>query len=246
MPTGSLPRGALLPPDNAKCADSATSTIVVAARHIKMIWRRRNRPSRLFVCFLFLVNYSVWRSAPSLSPTASAGVAAPAASHGERLLMIHWLVSPTARHAALSRAQCTASLADHSKVYTSTVALVPPEGAWLPIQQARESLRDKGLYRWPPHINLLYPFVPEEHFAQAADALAPAAAATPPFELTLDTFGVFGGRHRGVLYVCPGAREQLAALCDLQAALQAAIPHCDDQQRHGALIHPQPQPPASA
>ena len=109
--------------------------------------------------------------------------------------MIHWLVSPTARHAALSRAQCTASLADHSKVYTSTVALVPPEVAWLPIQQARESLRDKGLYRWPPHINLLYPFVPEEHFAQAADALAPAAAATPPFELTLDTFGVFGGRR---------------------------------------------------
>ena len=157
--------------------------------------------------------------------------------------MIHWLVSPTARHAALSRAQCTASLADHSKVYTSTVALVPPEQAWLPIQQARESLRDKGLYRWPPHINLLYPFVPEEHFAQAADALAPAAAATPPFELTLDTFGVFGGRHRGVLYVCPGAREQLAALRDLQAALQAAIPHCDDQQRHGVLIHPQPPPP---
>ena len=89
--------------------------------------------------------------------------------------MIHWLLSPTARHAALSRAQCTASLADHSKVYTSTVALVPPEEAWLAIQQARESLRDKGLYRWPPHINLLYPFVPEEHFAQAADALAPAA-----------------------------------------------------------------------
>ena len=152
--------------------------------------------------------------------------------------MIHWLVSPTARHAALSRAQCTASLADHSKVYTSTVALVPPEQAWLPIQQARESLRDKGLYRWPPHINLLYPFVPEEHFAQAAGALAPAAAATPPFELTLDTFGVFGGRHRGVLYVCPGAREELAALRGLQATLQAAIPHCDDQQRDGALNSP--------
>jgi 2'-5' RNA ligase len=149
--------------------------------------------------------------------------------------MIHWLLSPTVRHAALSRVQCTASLTDDPKLHTSTVALVPPEEVWLPIQQARESLRDKGLYRWPPHMNLLYPFVPEEQFAAAADALAPAAAATPPFELTLDTFGVFGGRHRGVLYLCPGALEELAALCELQSALQSAIPHCDDQQRGGVF-----------
>ena len=149
--------------------------------------------------------------------------------------MMHWLLFPTVRHAALPRVQCTASLPDDPKLHTSTVALVPPEEVWLPIQQARESLRDKGLYRWPPHINLLYPFVPEEQFAAAADALAPAAAATSPFELTLDTFGVFGGRHRGVLYVCPGAPEELAALCELQAALQAAIPHCDDQQRGGVF-----------
>jgi len=145
------------------------------------------------------------------------------------------LLCVTTRHAALSRVQATALLPDEPKLHTSTVALVPPEEAWSPIQQARECLRDKGLYRWPPHINLLYPFVPEGQFAAAADALAPAAAATPPFELTLDAFGVFGGRHRGVLYVCPGAPDELAALCELQAALQAAIPHCDDQQRGGVF-----------
>ena len=128
-----------------------------------------------------------------------------------------------------------ASLPDAPMLHTSTVALVPPEQSWLPIQSARERLRDKGLYRWPPHINLLYPFVPAEHLAVAADMLAPAMAAIPPFDLTLDAFGVFGGRHRGVLYVNPGAPEELAALCQLQAALQAAIPQCDDQQWCGTL-----------
>ena len=151
--------------------------------HIKII-RRAEQWAVLSVCLLYLPSTYLPRGAaprhfhPSRAASPPRGLAR-LARYGQRLLMIHWLVSPTARHAALSRAQCTASLADHSKVYTSTVALVPPEEAWLPIQQARESLRDKGLYRWPPHINLLYPFVPEEHFAQAADALAPAAAATP-------------------------------------------------------------------
>eukprot|EP00908_Phaeocystis_cordata_P023879 Transcript_6333.p1 GENE.Transcript_6333~~Transcript_6333.p1 ORF type:complete len:301 (-),score=82.34 Transcript_6333:804-1706(-) len=128
--------------------------------------------------------------------------------------------------------QCSAS---SSKLHTSTVALVPPEEVWPRIQSAREQLRDKGLYRWPPHINLLYPFVPEDEFAAAASALATAAASCPPFEVTLDSFGVFGGRSRGVLYLCPSSAEEHAALCRLQGALQAALPHCDEQQRGGVF-----------
>jgi len=120
----------------------------------------------------------------------------------------------TAHTGGRSALQCTAT--NPPKLHTSTLALVPPEEAWPPIQDVRERLRDKGLYRWPPHINLLYPFVPEDDFAAAADALAPAAASNPPFELSLDAFGVFGGRHRGVLYLCPSAPAEQAALCRLQ------------------------------
>ena len=120
-----------------------------------------------------------------------------------------------------------------SKVHHATVALVPPEECWPPIQEARLELRDRGIYRWPPHINLLYPFAPADEMALALARLAPAAAALPPFELDLDQLGTFGGRRRGVLWAAPSDAAQLGRLVELQAALQAAAPEFDDQQRVG-------------
>ena len=43
-----------------------------------------------------------------------------------------------------------------------------------PFRMRREELQDKGFYRWPPHINLLYPFVPERHFLEVPLPLKPA------------------------------------------------------------------------
>jgi 2'-5' RNA ligase len=47
-----------------------------------------------------------------------------------------------------------------------TVCVVPPPSStssskevWEAITEARTRLKDPGLYRWPPHVNLLYPFV---------------------------------------------------------------------------------------
>jgi len=48
------------------------------------------------------------------------------------------------------------------KDHAYTVCMVPPSDAieaWDAITRARTQLRDPGLYRWPPHVNLLYPFV---------------------------------------------------------------------------------------
>lgn len=126
-------------------------------------------------------------------------------------------------------------LAASAKQHTTTVALVPPEAAWPPIQAARLALRDQGLYRWPPHINLIYPFLPPTDFGAAVSELAPAVAGVPPFEITCDTLACFGGRARGVLYTHPSSADEVAALRRLQAALQAALPFCDEQQRQGTF-----------
>ena len=83
-------------------------------------------------------------------------------------------------------------LSNSTKQHTSTVALVPPELVWEPIQQARTHLKDKGLYRWPPHINLLYPFLPTDDFEDAVTLLAPAIAQLSSPEITLDALDCVG------------------------------------------------------
>ena len=101
------------------------------------------------------------------------------------------------------------------------------------LQAAREQMNDTGIYRWPPHINMVYPFLPPSAFGEAVAVLTPAVAALEPFNVTLDSLGTFGGRHRGVLYAHPSDPAQLESLRALQAALQAQLPFLDDQQRRG-------------
>lgn len=46
--------------------------------------------------------------------------------------------------------------------HSRTICMVPPsndEKVWSAVQQIRRDLRDPGLYRWPPHANILYPFI---------------------------------------------------------------------------------------
>ncbi len=46
-------------------------------------------------------------------------------------------------------------------------------------------MHDKGFTRWPPHINLLYPFLEDRGrgFAEAAEVAAAAVADVEPFQV---------------------------------------------------------------
>jgi hypothetical protein len=70
------------------------------------------------------------------------------------------------------------------KSHKSTVCIIPP----LAVQQAVQSIRcfkDKSFVRWPPHINLLYPFIEDQGpaFENAATAAVGALADVQPFEV---------------------------------------------------------------
>ena len=54
----------------------------------------------------------------------------------------------------------------------------------------RQELQDKGFYRWPPHINLLYPFVPERHFIEATLPPKPATLNLIFFFFSSSSFSV--------------------------------------------------------
>jgi len=123
------------------------------------------------------------------------------------------------------------------KVHFSTVCMVPPDSAvdvWEQLTKARRQLRDPGLYRWPPHANLLYPFVnlckpkknkqdsfeaaqqgspaemdseyDEEIFAECMNRLVEAVQQIEPFDITLEELGTFGGKKRGVLWMYPTSK----------------------------------------
>ncbi|HEY9669932.1 MAG TPA: 2'-5' RNA ligase family protein [Waterburya sp.] len=109
----------------------------------------------------------------------------------------------------------TASLQAVPPVYRSAV-VVMPSAEVLPAIQAIRRRYDRMFDRWMPHINLLYGFVPEEYFEEAAQAIAQALAQLQPFEVTLTSFETFAHRSSSTAWLRPVA-EPSDALHQLQA-----------------------------
>src|SRR4051794_3306686 len=111
------------------------------------------------------------------------------------------------------------------KTHQTAVAVVPPQEVWGPIQAVRER-HDRQFRRWPPHVNLLYPFYPAGRFDEALPRVLAACAKITPFEVALAEFRFFQHSSRkATVWLAPEPKEDLARL---QAALQAACPDCDD------------------
>lgn len=113
-----------------------------------------------------------------------------------------------------------------TKVHTVTVCVTPPPEnvhVWQALSEMRFQLKDPGYYRWPPHLNLLYPFLELLHSSNDADTdgeseirsednltlsdiveqLESAVKNLVPFSVRLNEFGTFGGKRRGVLWLHP-------------------------------------------
>jgi 2'-5' RNA ligase len=152
------------------------------------------------------------------------------------------------------------------KSHSLTICLVPPPSAttaWERLNDVRRELKDPGFYRWPPHANLLYPFLEpnfdkesekseEEQMSefrkQLIESLTSVASQCKPFDVEIDTFGLFGGKTRGVLWARPKSKYSSPAAADydsdeeplitLQTLLEKHFPTCTDQRKQGTFaIH---------
>jgi 2'-5' RNA ligase len=124
--------------------------------------------------------------------------------------------------------------------YRTAIALLPPSSITSPIEAVR-SVYDKNFKRWPPHINLLYPFLvaPLEtsdsntpRLSQAIQArLEKATCEIQAFQASLDA-----GRPGVFTHSKTSKTVWLGLVPDenvkrLQAALQAEFTECDSDQR---------------
>ena len=88
---------------------------------------------------------------------------------------------------------------------------------------------DPAADRWPAHVNLRFPFVPEHHFEAAAELLR-TALNQPAIPVKLDTIGRFGGR-RPTLWLDPTTAAP-PAWTTLEKAIAPLFPQCPPGRPH--------------
>jgi 2'-5' RNA ligase len=86
----------------------------------------------------------------------------------------------------------------------TALAWIPPRELWPTINELRERY-DPQSERWPPHVNVLFGFVPEYEFERAIPLLTEAAAQVAPFKVRLEGVETFGHRDDATIWLDPAA-----------------------------------------
>ncbi|KAJ8132408.1 hypothetical protein O1611_g1216 [Lasiodiplodia mahajangana] len=89
------------------------------------------------------------------------------------------------------------------------------------------SLYDKAYEKWPPHINLVYPFVRVEDLPTASELIASgmSQASLDVLNVRLDAADVFSHRHDNTIFIYDSDNDRTSRLHDLRRVALEALAH---------------------
>ena len=148
------------------------------------------------------------------------------------VLDIAGTIYPSDHFGILTQLESLASLQTIPPVYQSAVVIIPPDEIFPTIQTIRRRC-DRQFHRWMPHINIVYGFVPEAYFPEAAEAIAQALTKLEPFTITLSNFETFTHSSSCTAWLNP-VPQPADALDRLQTILQQIFPQCNEQSSKSA------------
>lgn len=123
--------------------------------------------------------------------------------------------------------------------YDTALCWIPDAEYWPCLDRLR-SLYDKAYEKWPPHVNLVYPFVAPESLERAAEAIVSGLqsqrsgqADTP--RIHLNSTGVFTHRKDNTIYLCDDDAQRRDAVSQLRKDILRSLSHkspLEDVQMH--------------
>ena len=126
---------------------------------------------------------------------------------------------------------------DAPSTHRTALAWVPPEDVQAPIQAIRR-VHDPRFDRWMPHVNVLYGFVAEHRFDEAAELVREAVRPLPPFPVALEQVRAFQHRDDATLWLDPAGSDAAKKSWNaLASALLLRFPRCDERHRAAFTPH---------
>ncbi|RYC65531.1 hypothetical protein CHU98_g725 [Xylaria longipes] len=116
--------------------------------------------------------------------------------------------------------------------YDTALCIIPPKRIW-PLFNRLRSLYDRAYEKWPPHINLVYPFVRIEDLSRASALVASQMSstskdATSPLDgvkICLGATDVFPHRRDNTIFICDNDEERTSKLQALRQITLRAMGH---------------------
>ncbi|KAJ2898287.1 uncharacterized protein MKZ38_004012 [Zalerion maritima] len=96
------------------------------------------------------------------------------------------------------------------------------------------SQHDKTHGIWPPHINIVYPFVNPDALPRAAEAISTSRSqsADEPLSVQLDSAGVFEQKFNNIVFAHDSNKDHTALLDKLQRSILASLGHKANKFNH--------------